>query len=630
MTPYSGFAAHRLPLRRGASWQEHRAHSLGMLLRALKQGNAVAFVGSGPSTPLGYPSWAQLAQDAVDQARSSAPAGSDIEKQLGRFAADLKTQGWKDPTYLKYYIGVALRVLGEAGAFIRKRYSQRQVQISPESNPYAALVRLPIRRFVTTNYDCSIEQALAAERSIPWESFGIDGCDSAVRMPLSFTQQPRYREQLALFALAGTEKNSNMVFHCHGRFDEPESIILSEADYQRWYLADQSEAGRAFRQTVALLLESNPLIFIGYSLSDDDLLRPLRSIGALHPDRRNLMPNFVIVEGNEEKNHDCYESLWERYGLHVIAYDSPDLKGVRSDKTRNRKRATELRGQLEVIAKQLGTASEEWLSKPTLREVEATNPGTSLHFGIPPAHSGILGPGVSERLLPEINIKMAAGNHLIGLVGPGGCGKKWHAMQLIQRSQGSPDYSGRFFWSTLYADDLLTGLDRLLKFLDPDGLVPGGRLKRLSACLKQPARRLIVLDGIDRYLKQNNRAGRGVAIDSLVCGLLEVLKDRDNRSVVLLTSRLWPEDFEDGWKIDIGPLRSEDLAPVSPFNQLGPAERSALCALLSGHAYALLLAAHYLAVDSPDEEEIRTRAHTLKQYLSEGHPGQELYHCCPK
>src|SRR6185503_12475169 len=96
---------------------------------------------------------------------------------------------------------------------------------------------------------------------------------------LSFTQEREYTAQLAQFPLARAEPgrpNQNRVFHCHGRFDRPRSIIATERDYQQWYVGDPQAEGGPFRQAVQLLLESNPLLLVGYGLRDDDLLRPLR------------------------------------------------------------------------------------------------------------------------------------------------------------------------------------------------------------------------------------------------------------------------------------------------------------------------------------------------------------------
>src|SRR6185503_11326406 len=94
------------------------------------------------------------------------------------------------------------------------------------SPPLAALLDLPLYRFVTTNYDHEIERALMVRRGIPEEEFGLSGSSS--RQPRSFTQKSENCNQLALFALAEVEEARNLVFHCHGRIDDFESIIATE------------------------------------------------------------------------------------------------------------------------------------------------------------------------------------------------------------------------------------------------------------------------------------------------------------------------------------------------------------------------------------------------------------------
>jgi len=70
------------------------------------------------------------------------------------------------------------------------------------------------------------------------------------------------------------------------------------------YLADHDGDGPAFRQTVDLLLNSNPILFVGYGLGDEDLLRPLRHFQAACPDERLSRPLFALMQKNDN-GEDC-------------------------------------------------------------------------------------------------------------------------------------------------------------------------------------------------------------------------------------------------------------------------------------------------------------------------------------
>jgi hypothetical protein len=82
-----------------------------------------------------------------------------------------------------------------------------------------------------------------------------------------------------------------MVLHCHGTIDTgaerndrtegdsagPSPTVLTDSDYNCWYLSSTPNA-RVFQLTFEVILQSNPLVFVGYSLSDFDIVRVLRQL----------------------------------------------------------------------------------------------------------------------------------------------------------------------------------------------------------------------------------------------------------------------------------------------------------------------------------------------------------------
>jgi hypothetical protein len=103
-------------------------------------------------------------------------------------------------------------------------------KLKTRTNPYFALVNLPIHRFVTSNYDCELEEALVKERGgnrkdyiYRSEAFGKK----------SFTQMPKYDEQLAIFSIAYANYDP-LVFHCHGWYAEPAPVefALNPGSYE--------------------------------------------------------------------------------------------------------------------------------------------------------------------------------------------------------------------------------------------------------------------------------------------------------------------------------------------------------------------------------------------------------------
>src|SRR5262249_37341752 len=128
---------------------------------------------------------------------------------------------------------------------------------------------LGIRRAITTNYDTRIEDELARHTPPPplQDDTSQEGADEKAdrrhvvlsikhRTSLDGSTAPAddivtSAEALALFAAAAPGYESG-VFHCHGLLGDPDSMIITERDYQRAYLSPVP-ASRAYRQGLELL-----------------------------------------------------------------------------------------------------------------------------------------------------------------------------------------------------------------------------------------------------------------------------------------------------------------------------------------------------------------------------------------
>lgn len=603
-----------------------------MLCRVLNLRTTVAVVGSGCSRPLGYPGWHEMAEELLTRtvdALSSRPhqgtTGDGIDRLTG-YRDQLRARQRTNAPELMFYVGVCKRILGEYcwtddpyQRFFRDRFERAPEGYETGCNPHEVLVHLPVRRFVTTNYDVEIERALSKQKSLSFDRFGIDKEGRPPSNRLSFTQEVDESEQLVRFAMA-RPRGAPMVFHCHGRFDRPASVIATERDYQRWYLGGHRGFGTHFSHVVELLFGSNPLLFVGYGLGDEDLLRPLRILGAADPQRKQERPIFAILpEAEEGGDWHRHENLFERYGLHVIPYlDS-------SSDPEQRGRA--LGGELERLTELHRSWYESWLRKPKLRRVvvESHPPRSYRHSCLYLKDHEVLGRVRVETKLQEL-AELAHGNkRVICLVGPGGTGKSWHAIKLLEKmEQESSRFKGFFFWSSYYSDDYLTGLDRALAYLDPDSQIEGSRHERFRRSLKS-GRFLLVFDGFERLLRQRGGVDVGEPYGKGCERLIETFLSTEGESTVILTTRLRPASVVESDHVHIerlGRLQAEDLYGVRMFRHLRD-QVPALCSLLDGHTYGLLLAGEYLRrSDSVIEGEDRFRR--LKRDLAASPPDRRV------
>src|SRR5437899_2736059 len=207
MEPILGFGAERFPLPAHAPWSERETRSRLMLARALNLGTVVAFIGSGCSSPLGYPTWHQLVKRVVARTLKSVREDEDKEtvRRLKEIADRLRLKESLAARDLIFYLGFCQSVrppADRADPFHESiaaeiRAAQRKARRDVPHNPYAALLDLPINRFITSNYDCELEQALDARKE-------------GAREP--FTQEPADYDRLIGFALAGLPDVRKAIF----------------------------------------------------------------------------------------------------------------------------------------------------------------------------------------------------------------------------------------------------------------------------------------------------------------------------------------------------------------------------------------------------------------------------------
>jgi hypothetical protein len=639
-----GLGAQKLGLDPHATREQRIKRNREMLYRVLNLHTTVAFVGAGCSVPLGYPTWKTFAEKAVAHSSEVLQAmpqndavNADIQR-LKRFQMQLASGVFES---LPFILGACQRILlsykkeTDYFDFLRLTFEPPKSPCS-SPNPFYSLLRLPIKRFITSNYDSEIEKALSHKRRIAPAEFDMNFNRVRARPCRSFTQKDF--EQLALFAMARVDDADNLVFHCHGHYEDADSMVVTESDYQRWYLADSTESSEAFRQTIALIFSSNPILFVGYGLSggDDDLLRFLRMLVAVAPEQKHSRSLFALLpEEREGEDEDHHEALYDRYAVKVIPYASPNLQN---------------RGQ--DLCNALSLLHDEWidwwdglLQKPRMRKVQIDKqvPAPYHHYPMFGKKRLSFGGQRFQQMLDELQEDAETGKKVIGIIGPGGTGKSWCAQKLMERVQNPRSgFQGYFFWSSYYSNDALTGLDRALNYLDRDHKIPGPRLTRFVECLRR-GRYFIVFDGIERLLRETDNPQEGRGFNPIASELMKLIGDSKSQSTVVITSRLWPEELnaskptklvkeysstEDFSSSNLRPgvkmahivrFTVSDVEAIEPFSWLKEKQEiSALCSLLDGHVYCLTLAAEMLR--RTGKQQAQTRLKKIRRALSDTLP----------
>ena len=272
--------------------------------KCLATGEAVLFVGAGCSIPAGYLSWPKLLE-ALE---------STCDEVKNGFVRDGVIRA-ADP--LRYAEGLRQHLSsGPQGA---KRYHQLLYQLfagPPNLAPFHDdLVALPVRGFLTTNYDNTIEAALFRRPT------DLQPAEKAVVV----NGGPVLRDKAFHDALR--TRSSRLVAHVHGYFMGPETIVLTAEDYRCAY--GESGTKRPPTRVESFLKQvftGYPVIFVGFSFQDLYFVQMLEAI-ANQLETWGRSEHFALMPTTRERkaeNCDAAANLRERMGIATAFYANDD------------------------------------------------------------------------------------------------------------------------------------------------------------------------------------------------------------------------------------------------------------------------------------------------------------------
>jgi tetratricopeptide (TPR) repeat protein len=651
------------PLNPESDFKEQQRHIKGLLFRYLSTKAMVAFVGAGCSKPLGYPLLTKLVGNLLKDLEKLAKAnGANVsdKKEIARLMQYCRAVRIPDQITPRTILGKCARLYerlrnesqNKNEYSFRKVFQERfrEMYISArdsqtKSDCYPSLLALPIYRFVTTNYDLEIENALVmkdwttaqelfAEKKPVTSPFFHKG--KPIVAPFcsrkSFTQEPGCSRQLSYVPLALNRAYRHQIFHCHGRMDNPESYVLTENDYRKWYLEDTGQV-RSLQETMEVLFGSNSLLLLGYSMNDSELMHILQLVHARRGNDANRSPLFVLLYiepskypgtalGNKKEREkglkDICDSLYERYGAYVI----PVLGGEAA-----------LRNRLKTLLGELDSWRKEIRAQPSLKTFDMKKSReypNYFHYGFAQLGEYWHSTKAYEDLREELNKRLASARgkkRFVVLMGDAGIGKTWSVQQFAGEFLGDDaDKSKRvFFWSSYYTNDVYTGIKRALKFGGRDTNVGLGNYLPEFEKLLLKNKSLFIFDGIERLLSPDEaNITNGNAMSEDVRRFFRSVTNSENEAFVILTSRLWPLDLVFDHNLEqpkadeltrlsdelkkkqllrVSECKRGDLEGMKGFEGLSAVDLGALCSLLNGQIYCLSLVARMLDQETSGKEK---------------------------
>jgi|GEM_PF-4258080 len=240
------------------SEQAEQARHRAKLVETLASGEMLVFVGAGSSVIAGYPTGMGLLKHvealAADKGISPAPAVA------GDFPHRMEA--------LKVALGSDLFY----GAIQQAMRPQELLGGEPRRGPtgfHKQLVSLPVRGFLTTNYDPVLQSALTRH----YRDLSIEETVT----PVCIHDGDMHELGFAVRSIA-TRRPPRHIIHLHGFLQSQKSIIAAASDYEEAYgfkliggtLADVTIT-KPLCSVLRALFMTRSVLFVGFSLSETSL-----------------------------------------------------------------------------------------------------------------------------------------------------------------------------------------------------------------------------------------------------------------------------------------------------------------------------------------------------------------------
>ena len=281
------------------------------LIELVASKEAVLIVGAGSSARLGYPNWPDLLKE-MEKLANECGGGFKLDCQRRKY----------EP--LEYAEDIKSHILKQEGNL--NRYSNLLDKLFSSKVPscddlHKMLVSLPFRGILTTNYDKVLEAALGEKN--PSQAYDN-----------SLVIDPNSAARVHEFLRAMTDSSLiRRIAHLHGRYEIPDSIILSIKDYEKAYglklTANQAQRDSEWtlhRKLLWAMLATRRVVFVGFSMNDPYLNKMLETVSTdlWQWGRSSHFAIMSISPKNSENRKIGAETLKDRYGVETLFYENLD------------------------------------------------------------------------------------------------------------------------------------------------------------------------------------------------------------------------------------------------------------------------------------------------------------------
>ena len=269
-----------------------------------KDKTIVFFVGAGISRILRYPSWDQLADNAIDKLSINFYSKERIKSSL------------KDPLQkLSIFESHFPHSCEEYRIFYQNSFDYNQNKDKNkklyEHDPYKHLVSdLFGASFITTNIDLEIAHSIAQKKTNT----------NSVIEPIK-EQAPQeinnYKKYIKFVDSNTLEKDT--VVMLHGRYDQPRNLVMSNFDYIKMYHHGEKKNSTFLKS----IFDNYTVIFIGYGLAELPILETIfKSDDSVSKQLHINQKHYLLFDSFESETslRDVYQNYFEKFNINLLPY----------------------------------------------------------------------------------------------------------------------------------------------------------------------------------------------------------------------------------------------------------------------------------------------------------------------
>lgn len=251
-------------------------------VKALKEKNAVAFIGAGMSVSQGFFDWKKLLKPLADK------LDLDIDEEQHDLTA-----------LAQFFVDDQGGIRGELDQILVEEYGKTNMAVSEN---HRILARLPIQIYWTTNYDRLIEKALLEYGKTP--DIKKAQSDLTVNLP----------------------KRDAIIYKMHGDIETVAETVLTKHEYE-----DYNKKRELFSNAFKSDYVSRTFLFVGFSFTDpnlDYLISRIRTTLG-----QNIKPDYYFIKKDTNSRTQRRQALkansLKKYGLNPLwINDYPDITTI--------------------------------------------------------------------------------------------------------------------------------------------------------------------------------------------------------------------------------------------------------------------------------------------------------------